>query len=41
MVFTKDSFLVKLWLGKVILGDITEDEVPQLFNLKEVVLSLM
>lgn len=39
MVFTKDSGLVKVWVGLVLNPDsnYTLDSVPALFNLKEVV----
>lgn len=37
MVFTKDSALVKIWVSLVLAGTYTLDEVPKLFNLKEVV----
>lgn len=43
MIFNKDSYLVKLWLNKVKdkNSNITIDNVPTLFNLKEVVQSLI
>lgn len=37
MVFTKDSALVKTWVGLVVSGAYTKDQVPKLFNLREVV----
>ena len=37
MIFTKDSGLVKVWVSLVLSGTYTLDEVPKLFNLKEVV----
>ena len=37
MVFTKDSALVKVWVSLVLSWTYTLDEVPKLFNLKEVV----
>lgn len=37
MVFTKESSLVKLWANNVKNGLYTLDQVPNLFNLKEVV----
>lgn len=37
MTFTKDSGLVKVWVSLVLGGSYTLDEVPPLFNLKEVV----
>ena len=41
MVFTTESFLVKIWVGKVKDGSITKEEVPNLYNLREVVYSLV
>jgi hypothetical protein len=37
MVFTKNSALVKTWVSLVLSGAYTKDEVPKLFNLREVV----
>ena len=37
MVFTKDSGLVKVWVSLIMVGTYTLDQVPVLFNLKEVV----
>lgn len=37
IMFTKDSALVKIWVGLVLDGVYTLDQVPQLSNLKEVV----
>ncbi len=37
MVFAKNSALVKVWVSLVLSGTYTLDEVPKLFNLKEVV----
>lgn len=37
MTYTKDSGLVKVWVGLVMTGAYTVDQVPKLFNLKEVV----
>lgn len=37
MTFTKDSGLVKVWVSLVVEGTYTLEQVPQLFNLKEVV----
>lgn len=37
MIFTKDSGLVKVWVGLVMAGTYIPEQVPQLFNLKEVV----
>lgn len=37
MVFTENSGLVKVWVSLVLSGTYTLDQVPKLFNLKEVV----
>jgi hypothetical protein len=37
MIFTKDSGLVKVWVSLIMVGTYTLDQVPVLFNLKEVV----
>ena len=37
MVFTKNSALVKTWVSFVLSGAYIKDEVPKLFNLREVV----
>ncbi|NLK37998.1 MAG: hypothetical protein GX299_07930 [Epulopiscium sp.] len=37
MTFTKDSGLVKVWVSLIMVGTYTLDQVPVLFNLKEVV----
>lgn len=37
MTFTKDSVLVKTWVSLVLAGTFTLEQVPKLFNLKEVV----
>lgn len=37
MIFTKDSGLAKVWVSLVMAGTYTLEQVPQLFNLKEVV----
>lgn len=37
MIFTKDSGLVKVWVSLVLDGTYSLEEVPKLFNLKEVV----
>lgn len=41
MVFTKNSALVKTWVGLVICGVYTKDQVPKLFNLRDVVSSVV
>jgi len=37
MVFTRNSGLVRVWVGLILNGTYTLDQVPPLFNLKEVV----
>lgn len=37
MVFTKNSGLVKVWVSLIMAGTYKLEQVPQLFNLKEVV----
>ncbi|WP_163979830.1 hypothetical protein [Paenibacillus alvei] len=37
MYFTKDSGLVKVWVGLVMVGAYKLEQVPKLFNLKEAV----
>jgi hypothetical protein len=37
MVFTENSGIVKVWVSLVLNGTYTLDQVPNLFNLKEVV----
>ena len=37
MIFTKDSALVKTWVSLVLSGAYTKEQVPKLFNLREVV----
>lgn len=37
MVFTPESGLVKVWVSLILAGTYTVDQVPVLFNLKEVV----
>lgn len=37
MTFTRNSGLVKVWVGLVMAGTYTLDQVPALFNLREVV----
>ena len=41
MVFTKDSALVKTWVSLVLSGAYTKEQVPKLFNLREVVSEVM
>ncbi|USK71777.1 CD1375 family protein [Peribacillus asahii] len=37
MTFTKDSGLVKVWVSLVMVGTYTLEQVPALYNLKDVV----
>lgn len=37
MTFTKNSGLVKVWLSLVLGGAYTVEQVPRLFNLRDVV----
>lgn len=41
MVFTAESYLVKIWVESVTSGVTKPEDVPVLFNLKDVVLSLI
>lgn len=41
MIFTKDSILVKTWVSLVLCGTFTLDQVPKLFNLKDVVTEII
>ena len=41
MTFTKDSGLVKVWVSLVLGGSYAIDQVPVLFNLKDVVESVI
>lgn len=41
MVFTKNSALVKTWVGLVVSGVYTKEQVPKLFNLRDVVYSVV
>ena len=37
MTFTKNSALVKTWVSLVVSGAYTKEQVPKLFNLRDVV----
>lgn len=37
MIFTRNSGLVRVWVGLVLNGTYTLEQVPALYNLKEVV----
>lgn len=41
MTFTVDSYLVQFWSRKVREGATTKENVPALFNLKEVVFEVL
>lgn len=41
MTFTKDSGLVKVWVSLVLAGTYTLEQVPELYNLKDVVTSVV
>lgn len=41
MKFTKESQLVKIWVSLVLAGAYTKEQVPRLFNLKEVTLEVL
>lgn len=41
MVFTKDSAIVKTWVSLVMMGVYSREDVPHLFNLREVVYSVL
>lgn len=41
MVFTKDSGLVKLWVRMVENGTYTREQVPNIYNLREVVYEVL
>jgi hypothetical protein len=40
-MFTQDSALVKIWVDLIKTNKYTEDEIPHLSNLRDVVLSLI
>jgi hypothetical protein len=41
MVFTKDSAIVKAWVSLILAGTYTREDVPDLFNLREVVFNIL
>lgn len=41
MTFTKDSFIAKFWLKQVREGNQNKDNVPTLFNLREIVFDVL
>lgn len=41
MVFTKNSILVKTWVSLILCGTFTLNQVPRLFNLKDVVTEII
>ena len=41
MTFTRDSFSVQFWLKRIRKGNATREDVPNLFNLREVVFEIL
>lgn len=41
MVFNQDSFIVKLYVKKIKANEMTIEQVPELYNLKEIVATLI
>lgn len=41
MIFNKNSITVKVWVTLVMAGTYTKEQVPRLFNLKDVVLEVL
>lgn len=41
MTFTRDSGLVKVWVSLVLSGTYTLDQVPELYNLRDVVIEVV
>ena len=41
MVFTRNSQLVKIWVSLVLSGVYSKEQVPRLFNLRDVVLEVL
>lgn len=41
MVFTRESFSVQFWLKRIREGNATREDVPNLFNLREVVFEVL
>lgn len=41
MVFTRNSQLVKIWVSLVLSGVYTKEQVPRLFNLRDVALEVL
>ena len=41
MVFTRESFSVQFWLKRIREGNATREDVPNLFNLRDVVYSII
>lgn len=41
MVFTPNSGIVKAWVSMILAGTYTREDVPNLFNLREVVYSVL
>lgn len=41
MVFTRDSFSVRFWVKRVSDSNATREDVPTLFNLREIVFEIL
>jgi hypothetical protein len=41
MVFTRESFSVQFWLKRIREGKATREDVPSLFNLREVISEIL
>lgn len=41
MIFTKKSILVKTWVSLVLAGSFKKEQVPKIFNLREVVWEIL
>jgi hypothetical protein len=41
MVFTKNSAIVQSWVTLILAGTYTQDQVPKLFNLQDVVAEVL
>ena len=41
MVFTSESFSVQFWVKRIRKGNATREDVPNLFNLRDVVYSII
>jgi len=41
MVFTEDSVIVQAWISLVLTGTYTREQVPNIYNLREVVYGVL